>query len=450
MIRSVGVPKTWYAPVGEFRVAYQVWGEGPVDLVTVWGTMSHIELHWEFPAFARLLERLGRSVRVIQFDRLGSGVSDRPDRLPTLDDRLDALRAVIDAVGCERVALLGESEGGAAAMLFAATSPERVSHLVLYGSVARVLRSEDFPIGPTREEMETIIESVVEHYGEGSTWKGFHPDATPEQWEQGARYMRMAGGPKTFRDAALAATDVDVRPILKTLRLPTLVVYKTDDALVAPEHGRYLAEHIPGAVAHELDGRGHSLAADDPDDLVDVIVQFLTGTPPHVDTDRVLVTVMFTDIVESTSTLVTVGDERWHRLLDEHDRVVRDIVTRFRGRVIKPTGDSVLATFDGPARAVQAGEAIVANTHRLGLESRVGVHTGEVILRPDDIGGVSVHVGARIAALANPGQVLVSRTVLDLVAGSQLAFHDAGTHTLRGVPGTWPLFALGAPAASIA
>ena len=434
--------------VGEYSVAYQVWGEGPIDLVIVWGLMSHVEVFWEDPPFARLLERFGRSIRVIQFDRLGTGLSDRPDRLPTLEDRMDDLRAVIDAVGCTRVALLGESEGGAEAILFAATYPEMVSHLVLYGALVHQLRDDDFPGGATPAERDEFIEFMTEHWGAPSTWAPFSPGASPERLAWGARYLRMAGGPKVLRDAILAAGEIDIRPVLPTLRIPVLVLYKSDDIVVPAVHGRYLVDHIPGAISAELEGRAHYLADDDADRLVDVAVEFLTGTRPADDIDRVLATVMFTDIVASTEKAVSLGDRRWRELLDEHDRLIRQVVRRFRGRVVKSTGDGALATFDGPARAVRAGDAIVAGIHRLGIEARVGVHTGEVELRGDDVGGIAVHVAARIATLAGPGQVLVSRTVVDLVAGSQLEFVDVGEHSLKGVPGARPLFSLGPPPAT--
>jgi class 3 adenylate cyclase len=435
-------PRTRYASVGEYRVAYQVWGSGPIDLVIVWGTMSHVEIFWEDPPLARLFERLGRSMRVIQFDRLGTGLSDRPERLPALEERMDDLLAVIHAVGCTQVALLGESEGGAASVLFAATYPERVSHLVLYATVARLLWDEDFPAGADRSKVEASVNAAVEHWGEPEIWSGFSPDASPERLAWGARYLRMAGGPKTFRDTIAAASDIDIRPLLSSISVPTLILHKEGDQIVTIDHGRYLAQHIPRATVYELQGRSHYLADDDTDRLVDVTVEFLTGTPPSYDADRVLATVLFTDIVASTEGAVAMGDARWRDVLDVHDRIVRDAVTRFRGRVVKTTGDGALATFDGPARAVRAAQAIISGVRQLGIESRIGIHTGEIELRDNDIGGLAVHIGARIAALAAPGQTLVSRTVVDLVAGSQLRFFDAGSHTLKGVPGTWALLAV--------
>jgi class 3 adenylate cyclase len=426
---------------GDYRVAYQVWGEGPITLVTVWGTMSHVEIHWEDPPFARLLERLGRSVRVVQFDRLGTGLSDRPDRLPTLEDRMDDLRAVIDAVGCSRVALLGESEGGAAAILFAATYPDRVSHLVLYGTVVRILADDDFPAGTTPGQLDELIDFMIEHWGEPQTWAPFSPGSSPERLAWGARFLRMAGSPKTFADTIRAASKIDIRPVLPTLGVPVLILYKPDDALIPSAHARYLMDHIAGATAVALGGRAHYIADDDTGRLVEATVEFVTGVRPADDIDRVLATVLFTDIVASTDKAVEMGDGRWHDLLDDHDRLVHGVVTHYRGRVIKTAGDGAFAVFDGPARAVRAGAAIAAAIRSLGLESRVGVHTGEVELRGDDVGGVGVHIGARLAALAQPGEVLVSRTVVDLVVGSQLLFLDAGVHVLKGVPGTWPLYA---------
>jgi class 3 adenylate cyclase len=439
---SVMMPSTRYAARGEYRIAYQVWGDGPVDLVIVWGTMSHLEVFWEDPLLARLLDRLGRSLRVINFDRLGTGLSDRPDRLPTLEARMDDIRAVIDTVGCGRVALMGESEGGATSILFAATYPDRVSHLVLYGATARLLWDDDYPAGSPPERLTAAFDYMVEHWGEPSTWAASSPDASPERLAWGARYMRMAGGPKTAADAFRAAVEIDVRSVLPVLSVPVLVLYKAGDRLISPDHGRYLATHIPGAVSRVLDGRSHYIADDDADSLADAAIEFLTGTPPDHDADRVLATVLFTDIVASTDTAVSLGDSRWRDLLDRHDRLVHDAVARFRGRLIKTTGDGALATFDGPARAVRAAEAIVAGVGSFGIEARAGVHTGELELRGNDVGGIAVHIGARIAGLAGPGQVLVSRTVVDLVVGSQLVFTDARSHTLKGVPGAWPLYAL--------
>jgi class 3 adenylate cyclase len=438
----MGMPNTRYTKVGDLQVAYQVWGEGSVDLVLVWGTMSHAEIFWEDPRMVRLFERLGRSVRVIQFDRIGTGLSDRPDRMPTLEDRMDDLLAVVDAAGCDRVALLGESEGGPTSILFAATHPERVSHLVLYAPLVRLLLSEDFPIGVPREVFEQFVELSADNWGESAGESAVFPDADEQRIAWFARFRRMAASPKAWRDTMYANFDIDIRPVLSTLSVPTLVLHKADDILVGAAQGRYAAEHIPGARYIEMEGVSHYIAEEDVDRTVDLTLEFVTGSAPAEEAERVLATVLFTDIVASTEKAVALGDRRWRELLDDHDKLVRDAVERFRGRLVKTTGDGALATFDGPARAVRAGDAIVRGVHRLGIEARAGVHTGEVELRGADVGGVGVHIGARVASLAAPTQVLVSRTVIDLVVGSQLEFSDAGTHTLKGVPGTWPLFAL--------
>jgi class 3 adenylate cyclase len=436
------MPRTRYVPVGDLQVAYQVWGDGPVDLAIVWGTMSHVEVMWEDPKLARLYERLGRAVRVIQFDRIGTGLSDRADRLPTLEDRMDNLLAVLDAVGCERVALLGESEGGPTSILFAAAHPERVSHLVLYGPLVRFLYSDDFPAGTLREVAEMFVEMGVENWGDPEGFRVLMPDAEAARLEWMARFARMASSPKAFRDVLLANFEIDIRPALPAVNVPTLVLHKADDVMVVADQGRYAAEHIPGARFVELRGASHYIADDDADRLADLVLEFVTGTTPAEEDDRVLASVLFTDIVASTEQAVRLGDRRWRELLDDHDRITRETIERHRGRVVKTTGDGALAIFDGPARAVRAGGMIVAGVRRLGIDVRAGVHTGEVELRDTDVGGVGVHIGARVAALADAGQVLVSRTVVDLVVGSQLEFTDAGTHALKGVPGTWSLFSL--------
>lgn len=436
------MPKTRYVGVGDLQVAYQVWGDGPVDVVFVWGTYSHVEVMWEDPRLARLYERLGRSVRVIQFDRTGTGMSDRPDRLPTLEDRIDDILAVIDAVGCERVALFGESEGCPTSALFAATHPNRVSHLVLYGPLVRLLQSDDFPAGHPRELFQALIADSVANWGDDTAGLASAMDADPEQVAMMGRFRRMASSPKTFRDTLLANLDIDIRPVLSTVTVPTLVLHKADDLIVPIGQGRYAADHIPGAQFVELPGSGHYIAADDIDALIDVTVEFLTGSPASEETDRVLATVLFTDIVASTERAAAMGDRKWRDLLDDHDQLVRREVERHRGQLIKTTGDGALALFDGPARAVRCAQSIVSGIRSLGIEVRAGIHTGEVEVRGDDIGGIGVHIGARVASLAEPGHVLVSRTVVDLVVGSALEFSDAGTHTLKGVPGEWPLFAV--------
>jgi class 3 adenylate cyclase len=443
---AMAMPTTRFTRVGDLHLAYQVWGDGPVDVVLVWGTMSHAEIIWEDPKMVRFFERLGRSVRVIQFDRIGTGLSDRPDRVPTLEDRMDDLLAVVDAVGCDRVALLGESEGGPTSILFSATHPERVSHLVLYAPLVRLLRSEDFPIGMPRDVCEQFVEFSAANWGETEGESIVFPEADEQRIAWFARFRRMASSPKAWRDTMFANFDIDIRPVLPTLSVPTLVLHKADDILVSAEQGRYAAEHIPGARYIELRGVSHYLAEEDADRTADLTVEFVTGSAPAEEAERVLATVLFTDIVASTEKAVALGDQRWRDLLDDHDKVIRDAVERFRGRLVKTTGDGALATFDGPARAVRAGDAIVHGVQRLGIEARAGVHTGEVELRGADVGGVGVHIGARVAALAAPTQVLVSRTVIDLVVGSQLEFSDAGTHTLKGVPGSWPLFALASEA----
>jgi class 3 adenylate cyclase len=311
---------------------------------------------------------------------------------------------------------------------------------VLYGPLVRLAQSDDFPAGLPRELLEVFFDEVVRTWGD-APFAIAAPDADPERLQALSRFMRSASSPKAFRDTMRANLDIDIRPVLPTLQVPTLVMHKTGDLLVGVDQGRYMGDHIPGARFVELEGNGHYVAEDDPDKVADLTIEFLTGSVGATEVDRVLATVLFTDIVASTETAAELGDRRWRDLLDDHDRLVRTEIDRHRGRLIKTTGDGALATFDGPARAVRGAKAIVQGVRGLGIEVRAGVHTGEVELRGDDIGGIGVNIGARVAALAESGQVLVSRTVVDLVVGSNLAFTPAGIHTLKGVPGEWALYA---------
>jgi class 3 adenylate cyclase len=442
----VPAPPTKYAEGGDLHIAYQTWGDGPLDLVLVWGTFSHCELFWEDPPMAEFLERLGRFARVVQFDKRGTGMSDAIPGIPTLEERMDDVRIVMDAVGIERAAIFGESEGSPMACLFAATYPDRVSHLALYGPLVRLVNDDEFSGGFAPEVFASFLDALVETWGTGTMSSVAMPSRADQQFatEMSARFERFALTKGGFRALMEANAEIDVRPVLPLITQPTLIVHRKGDALVSIANAHDYAARIPGAELIELDGIDHYVAAGDFDTVLRHVERFLAGgTAAHdLDVDRVLSTVVFTDIVASTETASRLGDKKWRGLLDDHDRLVRQEVERHRGQLIKTTGDGALATFDGPARAVRSAQSIADGVRRLGIEVRAGVHPGEVELRGDDVGGLGVHIGARVSALAGPGQVLVSRTVVDLVAGSGLAFADAGTHALKGVPGDWALFAV--------
>ena len=439
-------PETRYAKSGDVHIAYQVVGDGPFDLVIVPGWVSHVEEFWDDRDAAYWFRRLASFSRLILFDKRGTGLSDRvPDaELPTLEQRMDDVRAVMDAAGSEQAALLGFSEGGSMALVFAATYPERTLALALYATYARRLWAPDHPWGPTAEEREAFHKWVEHNWGTLAMVQERAPSLARDERvaRELAGRMRRSASPGAAVTLARMNAEIDVRHILSSVRVPTLVLSRTGDPQGPPGAGRYLAEHITEARFVELPGDDHLPWVGDRDQIADLIEEFLTGTRHVVEPDRVLATVMFTDIVSSTEHAARLGDRRWRELLDEHDRVVRSQLGRARGRFIKHTGDGFLATFDGPARAARCAVAITQAVRPLGLEVRAGVHTGEVELMGDDIGGIAVHTGARVAAEAGPGEVLVSGTVKDLVAGSGIAFEDRGTHTLKGVPGEWRLFAV--------
>jgi class 3 adenylate cyclase/pimeloyl-ACP methyl ester carboxylesterase len=432
-------PETRYAKSGDVHIAYQVVESGPTDLVLVPGFISHIEEWWEEPLSARFLERLASFSRLILFDKRGTGLSDREAGVPTLEQRMDDVRAVLAAAGSERAAVLGVSEGGAMSALFAATYPERTAALVLYGTFA-----EFCSWVPTPEHLEHFLHAIDEGWGTGRSLPHFAPsvadDSRFRRWW--ARYERLGASPGAAMALMRMNSEIDVRHVLPAIRVPTLVLHRTGDVTVDVEAGRYQAAHIPGATYVELPGVDHLPFVGDAEAVLDEIEEFLTGARPVAEPDRVLATVLFTDVVGSTELAARLGDRRWRDLLDAHHAAVRRQLARFRGREVKTVGDGFLATFDGPARAIRCADAIRASVRTLGLEVRAGLHTGEVELIGDDVGGIAIHVGARVAALAGPGEVLVSSTVKDLVAGSGLRFEDRGTHRLKGVPEGWRLFAV--------
>jgi pimeloyl-ACP methyl ester carboxylesterase len=436
-------PETRYAKSGDVNIAYQVVGDGPFDLVYVPGWVSNVELFWEKPKPARLLERLASFSRLILFDKRGTGMSDRVsnDRLPTLEQRMDDVRAVLDAVGSENAALLGHSEGGGMSLLFAATYPERSRALVLVGAFAKRLRTDDYPWAPSLEERLATIEEVEREWGAGLDITDYAPQEDPALLEWYSTCLRRSASPGAAAALLRMNSQIDTRQILPTIRVPTLVLTRTGDRDVTVDEGRWIASQIPGARFVELPGDEHLVWAGDQDSLLEEIEEFLTGTRTVADHDRVLSTVLFTDIVGSTERARELGDRGWHRVLDEHHARVRSVLEQYRGREVDTAGDGFFASFDGPARAIRAACAIREDVQALGIEIRAGLHTGECELMRDKIGGIAVHTGARVAASADPGEVLVSSTVKDLVAGSGIVFADRGERELKGV-GSWRLYSV--------
>jgi pimeloyl-ACP methyl ester carboxylesterase/DNA-binding SARP family transcriptional activator len=441
------IPETHYAKAGDgVHIAYQVTGAGPLDVVMVPGFVSHVELAWEMPFYASMFRRLGSFARVISFDKRGTGLSDQAADVPTLEQRMDDVRTVMDTAGVDRVALWGISEGGPMALLFAATYPERTTALVLQGSFARIAEAPDHQIGFPPEPLAAFIAEFEEQWGTGEVLANYYfPSAAgdPAMRERFARWERNGASPGAMVAVLKMSQAIDVRSILATISVPTLVVHCTGDPAVPVEHGRHLAEHIPGARYIELPGDDHLTIREGDHGVFDDIEEFLTGTRPEPEIDRVLKTVLFTDIVKSTERAASMGDRRWHELLDAHDAAVRAELEHFRGQEVQITGDGFLACFDGPARAIRCALAITERSRTLGIEVRAGLHTGECETRGDNLAGVAVHIAARVAAIAHAGEVLCSRTVTDLVAGSGICFVDRGVHSLKGVPGTWQTFAVG-------
>jgi class 3 adenylate cyclase len=439
-------PETRYARGGEGNVAYQVIGDGPLDLVFLpwWGT--NIDVMWEEPSISRFLLRLARFSRVLCFDKRGSGVSDALPlaSLPTLEQWTDDVRTVMQAAGSERAALFGHSQGGQMAMLFAATYPGQTSALVLADSCARQYDDAEQPGDFSIDEQQLSLDRVESQWGTAVTLDFLAPSlAGNERFRRWyGRYERLSLGPRMARAVVAADFENDLRAVLPAIRVPTLVLHRAGNRFIDVRHGRYLAEHIAGARFVELAGEDHLFHAGDSEAMIGEVEEFLTGVRSVAEVDRVLATVLFTDIVGSTERAAALGDRAWHELLDAHHAIVRRELDRHRGREIQFQGDGLLATFDGPARAIRCACAISQAVRSLGLEIRAGLHTGEIELAGPSIRGIAVHIGARVAAQAGAGEVLVSSTVKDLVAGSGIGFLDRGSHTLKGVPGTWTLFAV--------
>jgi class 3 adenylate cyclase len=435
---------TQYASSDGVSIAYQVHGEGPLDLVYLPGFVSHVEHMWEFPPCARFLRRLASFSRLILMDRRGQGLSDRLGRPPTLEESMDDLIAVLDAVGSERAALFGASEGGPVSIVTAATHPTRVSALALYGTYARLLASDGYPQGLSEEGFRRWQRLVRTEWGGPVTSRLWAPsmegDAAFEQWW--GKLLRLGTSPSGAMELLELYVEGDVRRVLDSVSAPTLVLHRRDDRMTPARMGRYIADRIPEARYVELEGTDHIPFTGDADALLDEVEEFLIGTRRAREPDRALVTLLFTDVVDSTATAARLGDRRWRELVERHDATVRHELNVHRGREIKTLGDGFLATFDGPARAIRCARALRDRLAELGIQLRAGVHTGEVEVIGNDVGGIAVNIGARIGTTAAAGEVLVSSTVKELVVGSGLEFKDRGAHDLKGVPGSWRLFAL--------
>jgi class 3 adenylate cyclase len=435
------MPETRYARSGDVQIAYQTLGEGPLDLIWVAGYVTHLDVYWEDPGYRRFCERLASFSRLVLFDKRGMGLSDRV-RVATLEERIDDVRAVMDAIGSESAALMGVSEGGPMSILFAASLPERVRALILCGAEVKEDRTDDWPWGEgTWEEFEDWMDDVDESWGKGEHFWQIAPslagDGSVRRWWGKMETNAMTPGAAV--EFMRMGHAIDVRHVLPSVRVPTLVIHRTGDRICHIENGRYEAAHIPGARFVELPGQDHAPWVNG-DDILAEIAEFLTGTREPGAPDRILATVLFTDLVGSTDRAEALGDRRWRALLEQHHAAVRTQLARFRGREIDTAGDGFLAAFDGPARAITCAQAILGELRLLGLEARAGLHTGECEVSGDKLVGIAVHIGARIGALAGPSEVLVSSTVKDLVAGSGLTFDDAGEHELKGVPERRHLF----------
>lgn len=438
------IPETRYARSGDVNIAYQVFGAGAIDLVYVPGWVSNVEENWEDPDYEAMLRRLASFARVIVFDKRGTGLSDRVavERLPTLEQRMDDVRAVMDAAGSRRAAVFGASEGGNMSLLFAATYPDRTTALVTFGIFAKRIWSEDYPWAPRPDEREREIESVEREWGRLDP-SGIAPSALPEQLERLARYIRHSASPGAAVALLRMNTQIDVRDVLPTIRVPTLMFQRLDDRDVHIDEARWIASRIPGARLVEVAGDAHVPWLGERDGFLGEIEEFLTGARPEHVSDRVLATVLFTDLVGSTERAVRFGDEQWGEILTRHHELVRRELTRHRGVEVDSAGDGFFARFDGPARAIRCALAIVDGVRaELDLDVRAGIHTGECELVGEKIAGIAVHTGARIASHADPGEVVVSSTVRDLVAGSGLEFRDRGRVALKGLPDVWQLWSV--------
>jgi class 3 adenylate cyclase len=430
------LPETRYALSGEVNIAYQAMGNGPVDIIMVPGIVSHVEFQHEAPGYTAFLRRLSAFARVITFDKRGQGLSDRISGAPSLEERMDDVRAVMDAVGSERAAVWGFSEGCTMSALFAATYPERVSKLILFGGFAEA--------ATLSSDWEERIARRVKVWGTGDLIKIIWPSRAMNQDAINliAKFERLSASPGAVKAIMLLNAQINVEPILPTVQVPTLVLHRRGDAMVPVELGRSLATQIPNSKFIEYPGEDHLFFSGEVEALLGDIEEFVTGhrESPSAGLERVLATVLFTDIIGSTRSAAEMGDQAWRRLLDDHDQLAKQVVAKHRGALVKTTGDGILATFDGPGRAVRCALAFGTAAKQIGLPVRAGLHTGEIEMRGSDIGGIAVHAAARVMAQCQSSEVLVSRVVTDLVAGAGLKFSERGSYELKGLPGRWDLF----------
>jgi len=436
-------PPIHYARSGDVNIAYSTIGEGP-DLVIVAGWVSNIAAFWDNPLIAHFLERLSRFSRLILFDKRGTGLSDRNTKPPTLEERMDDVRAVMDAAGSERAALFGYSEGGSLCTLFAATYPERTRALILFGTFAKRVWSPDYPWAPTPEQRQKFFNQIADGWAADQDLYTIAPSiaADPVQRRLWADYCRMSASPAAALDLAKLNTQIDVRHVLPTIRVPTLVMHRTGDLDASVDEGRWIASQMPGGKFVELPGDDHVPFVGDSDAIIDEVQNLITGERPKPEMHRMLATVLFTDIVGSTPMAEKMGDHAWRGVLDRHDRIIVHAVDKYRGRLVKDTGDGALAVFDGPARAVRCAQEIQSSLKHFGLDVRAGVHCGEIELMDDDIAGLAVNIASRICSDAGPGEVLVSSTVRDLTSGSGLVLSDLGERKLAGVSQPWRIFSV--------
>jgi len=436
------IPETKYAKSGDINIAYQCVGNGPLNLIYVMGWVSNVEYFWQEPSMEHFLQRLSSFSRLILFDKRGTGLSDKLTDLPTLEQRMDDVRGVMDAVGCEKAALFGVSEGGPMSALFAATYPERTSALIMYGSYPKRIWSEDFPWAPTPDQRQLFFDAIKNGWGgivdlDIIAPSAMHDERFKKWW---ASYLRHSASPADALALAKMNTEIDIRHILSAIHSPTLIIHRTGDLDIAVEGSRYMAQKIPNAKFIELPGQDHLPWVGDADKILNEIELFLTGELHSAVGDRILATCLFTDIVGSTEAAHSMGDMQWKNLLQSHNEIIRHQLVRHKGNEIKTTGDGFLATFDGPARAVRCACAIRDNLRQIGIEIRAGLHTGECEMMDGDIGGIAVHTAARVLSLAGAGEVFTSATVKDLVAGSGIQFEMKGNFKLKGVPGEWNIF----------
>jgi len=437
-------PVARYARSGDLHIAYTVQGDGPVDLVWIPPWISQVEYLWSEPSLARVMRRLTGFARVITFDRRGSGLSDPLDGAPTLEEQMDDVLAVMDAAGSEHAHIAATLEGGPMGALFAATHPDRARSLILYSTFARSVWAPGYEWAWSEEERDFRMADCVDHWGEGLVAGSVAGSmmGDPRFMEWAGRLERLAASPGSIGRIFDLIGKFDVRDVLPSIRIPTLVMHRRDDTFIKFEHSEYMAAHIPGARLVELQGSDNMFAVGDSESFLGEIEEFLTGTRHVSEPDRMLATVMFTDIVDSTARAANLGDRDWRQLLERHDDLFRRALDRHRGREVKRTGDGFLATFDGPARAIRCAASITEEVEALGIELRAGLHTGELEVMGNDLGGLAVHIASRVMGQAGAGEVMVSSTVKDLVVGSGIDFTDRGTHELRGVPGDWRLFAV--------